>query len=180
MYYMRQYKWFQSSLWRSRTCHELGLIFFLNVLKTCPILDIILSYFKVFVNIVKLFVPYSNYNINEARFLTIIIVYNKTKWKHNMTKTTLRWANKWCVELSLQYHRNIFHVATISFWRGNMNFMIHQEYYVHVARTFYKIFYFVHEVELTCLPFMFMGSHGSYVALSPLFGFWKFLEVWWG
>jgi len=48
-------------------------------LKTCPILDIILSYFKVFVNIVKLFVPYFNYNSNEARSLAIVIVYNKTK-----------------------------------------------------------------------------------------------------
>jgi len=25
-----------------------------------------------------------------------------------------------------------------------------------------------------------MGSHNSYVALSPLFEFWEFLEVWWG
>jgi len=25
-----------------------------------------------------------------------------------------------------------------------------------------------------------MDSHGSYVALSPLFEFWEFLEVWWG
>jgi len=53
--------------------------FFKNILKTCPILDIILSYFLIFVNNVKFFVPYSNYNIIEARSLAIIIVCNKTK-----------------------------------------------------------------------------------------------------
>jgi len=33
-------------------------------------------------------------------------------------------------------------------------------------------------VQLTCMPFS--NSHDSYVALSPLFEFWGFLEVWWG
>jgi len=42
MYYMRQYKWSQSSLQRYN-CHELGFKFIFYVLKTCLILDIILS-----------------------------------------------------------------------------------------------------------------------------------------
>ncbi len=90
-----------------------------------------------------------NYNINVARSLTIVIIYNKTKWKHGMTKTTFRWPNKWCVELSLWCHRNIFHIATIFSWCGNRNFMNHQKYYVHVVITFYKRIFL----------FMKLGSH---------------------
>jgi hypothetical protein len=112
---MRQYKWSQSSLWRFGICHELQFKFiFLCIENMSNTWYNIILLLTIYSN-VKLFVPYSNYNINEARSLTIVIGYNKTKWKHDMTKTSFRWPNKWCVEFSLQHHKNIFHVVIIFF-----------------------------------------------------------------
>jgi hypothetical protein len=53
----------------------------------------------------------------------------------------------------LNYHCNI--VGIIFTWQqyffdGNRNIMNHQKYYVHLARTFYKRFSFVHEMDLIC------------------------------
>jgi hypothetical protein len=84
---------------------DLNSIFF--VLKTCPILDIKIFYLWIIINNVKLLVHYSSYNSNQARPLAIVIVYNKTKWEYDMTKTTLRWPNRWQGELSLPHYKNI-------------------------------------------------------------------------
>ncbi len=106
VYYMRQYKWSQPSLWRY-SCHELGFkLFVFSILKHVNIwYNIILP--LTLINNVKLYVSYLNYSIDQTRSVTIFIIYNKMRWYHHMTKTTFRWPNRWCGELSLPHHRNI-------------------------------------------------------------------------
>jgi len=105
-----------------------------SVLKTCPILDIKIFYLWIITNNVKLLVHYSSYNSYQARPLAIVIIYNKTKWEYNMTKTTFRWRG----ELSLPHYKNIPSCGKMFFWCDNRNLMNQHEYSIHMRRRFYK------------------------------------------